>query len=117
MPTTLPRDLALSTLSVARTLLEEVGARLVAMAREGTATASAKSGPDLVTAADRLSEATITAEIARAFPEHRVLAEEGTVLGPADSPWIWHLDPLDGTANFHRGLPHWAISLGLSHGE
>jgi myo-inositol-1(or 4)-monophosphatase len=117
MPTTLPRELALSTLSVARTLLEDVGGALMAMAREGAATASEKPGVDLVTAADRFSEATITAEIARAFPQHRVLAEEGTVLGPADSPWTWHLDPLDGTANFHRGLAHWAISLGLSHGE
>ncbi len=112
----LPRDLALPTLSVARTLVEDVGRDLVAMA--GTlGRATDKGGVDLVTAADRHSEARITAELAKAFPHHRVLGEEGTVLGPEDSPWAWHIDPLDGTANYHRGLPYWAISLGLSFAE
>ncbi len=115
--TRLPDELAIATLRIVRDLAVETGAQILALgdaARIGTAKGD---GPDLVTKADAFSEAAISAALARHFPEHRIAGEEGTQLGPADSPWTWHIDPLDGTGNYSRGLPHWAISIGLAHGD
>ncbi len=71
---------------------------------------ASKGRNDLVTAADRDSEAAIINEILRRFPQHRILAEEGGVLaGTAEYEWV--IDPLDGTTNFTRGLPNFCISI------
>jgi fructose-1,6-bisphosphatase/inositol monophosphatase family enzyme len=109
----LPPDLAIGTLRIARDLVAGVGGQLLAMSSTLRASSS-KEGVDVVTAADGFSEQALTAALAQHFPDHRIAAEEGTRLGPAASPWCWHLDPLDGTANYSRGIPHWAISLGLA---
>ena len=109
----LPPDLALGTLRIVRELLNDVGGQMQAMAST-LRTATSKGGVDVVTQADHFSEQAITSALAKHFPDHRIAGEEGTRLGPADSPWCWHLDPLDGTANYSRGIPHWAISLGLA---
>ena len=112
----LPPELALGTLTLIRQLATDVGAQMQAMA--GTLRAStSKGGVDLVTGADRFSEQAVTSALARHFPDHRIAGEEGTRLGPAGSSWCWHIDPLDGTANFSRGIPYWSISIGLSHGD
>jgi myo-inositol-1(or 4)-monophosphatase len=71
-----------------------------------------KSEVDLVTAADRDAEALLVDGLARAFPGHRVVAEESGERG-ADSDRVWYVDPLDGTTNFVHGIPHFAVSLGL----
>jgi myo-inositol-1(or 4)-monophosphatase len=112
----LPAELAVATLKIVRDLAGEVGARMVAMGDTLRASTS-KSGVDVVTAADKFSEEALSTALARHFPEHRIAGEEGTRLGPPDSPWVWHIDPLDGTANYSRGIPHWAISIGLAHGD
>jgi myo-inositol-1(or 4)-monophosphatase len=115
----LPPDLALSTLHHARTLARRVGQELVDLGDRLRATSDKGTGGsvDLVTLADTHSERALTTELANLFPGHRINAEEGTRLGPADSPWVWHIDPLDGTGNYSRGLPYWALSLGLAHGD
>jgi myo-inositol-1(or 4)-monophosphatase len=109
----LPSELAHGTLHLARSIVVEVGTQLLTMSHTLRATTD-KGGVDVVTAADRLSESAITTALAKHFPTHRIAGEEGTRLGPANSPWTWHLDPLDGTANYSRGIPYWSISLGLS---
>ncbi len=116
MPPRLPPALALETLSAVGSLLIDTGA-LIAAGGDGLRAQTPKDGVDLVTRADATAEAAIAPSLARQFPHHRVACEEGTVLGPEDSPWTWHLDPLDGTANYSRGIPYWAISLGLAHGR
>ena len=69
---------------------------------------------DIVTDADRASEALIAAAIRDRFPEHRLLAEEGaTGAKPGTSPYRWVVDPLDGTTNFAHRYPHFAVSVGL----
>jgi myo-inositol-1(or 4)-monophosphatase len=110
----LPAELALGTLTIVRDLAREVGERMVALAGS-LRSASAKGGVDVVTEADRYSEQTLCSALARHFPTHRIAGEEGTRLGPADSPWTWHIDPLDGTANYARGIPYWSLSIGLAH--
>jgi myo-inositol-1(or 4)-monophosphatase len=112
----LPSELAIGTLRTIRELATETGAQMVELAAT-LRTSTAKSGVDLVTQADHFSEAALTSRLATLFPDHRIAGEEGTRLGPADSPWIWHIDPLDGTANYSRAIPHWAISIGLAYLE
>lgn len=74
-----------------------------------------KGAVDLVTAADRESEAFIVRALADAFPEDLVVAEEGGGAGPAGADFVWYVDPLDGTTNFVHGLPHFAVSLGAAY--
>ncbi len=74
---------------------------------------------DPVTAADKAAQEYLTAEIAKRFPEHGVLGEEGTEEekeseAPAKDI-LWVLDPLDGTTNFINGLPVFASSIGVLH--
>lgn len=72
-----------------------------------------KKGPfDLVTNVDRASEALIIAAIRERFPDHGILAEEGGGV-QSDSPWLWVIDPLDGTNNFAHDFPYYCVSLGL----
>ena len=66
---------------------------------------------DLVTEADRESEAAIIEVIHRAFPTHAILAEEsGASAHQSDHRWI--IDPLDGTTNFAHGYPQFCVSIG-----
>ncbi len=99
-----------------RTLGRRVADQLLAMQRELAGTTVSKGGVDVVTAADTLAERLITEALSQTYPQHRIAGEEGTRLGPADSPWCWHIDPLDGTCNYSRGLPYWMVSIGLSYG-
>lgn len=68
----------------------------------------AKGLRDYVTAADAAVERLIRDRIAAAFPEDGFLGEEG---GGAVAPLLWVVDPIDGTSNFARGLPHFCVSI------
>jgi len=74
-----------------------------------------KGEADLVTAADRASEALILERLGAEFPEHAVVAEEGgeSAGSGAGAEYRWYVDPLDGTTNYAHGLPFFAVSLGL----
>ena len=71
---------------------------------------STKGARDLVTEADTASERIIGDTIAKAFPDHSILAEEGG-LNRGDSKYRWLVDPLDGTINFAHGLNIFAVSI------
>ncbi len=71
-----------------------------------------KGDVDLVTKADRLSEESIVSIIRNTYPDHQILAEEGTnQAGTSDFRWI--IDPLDGTTNYAHAFPCFAVSVGL----
>ena len=72
-----------------------------------------RAGSAPVTEADRRVEALLQEELARRFPDHAVVGEEGAGKGSAASSLTWALDPLDGTMNFLNGLPVYASSIGL----
>lgn len=77
----------------------------------------ARKGPrDLVTAADRDAEALIARRLREAFPDHGLLAEEGSGTDHGDGP-VWVVDPLDGTTNFLHGHPFFCVSVGLLEGD
>lgn len=67
---------------------------------------------DLVTEADRASEALIVERLEKQFPTHSIVAEEGGGQTVA-SEYRWYVDPLDGTTNFAHGFPAFNVSMGL----
>lgn len=71
---------------------------------------------DLVTEADRASEALITERLRKRFPNHGIVAEEGA-RHETSSGYCWYVDPLDGTTNFAHGFPMYCVSLGLALNE
>jgi len=64
-----------------------------------------------VTRADREAEEAIKAVLGLAFPDWGFLGEESGAEGPQETRWI--IDPIDGTKNFIRGVPVWAVLIGL----
>lgn len=69
-----------------------------------------------VTEADRAAEACIVSRLREAFPDHGIVAEEGSGAPGEDGP-CWYVDPLDGTTNFVHRLPWFAVSIALAEGE
>jgi myo-inositol-1(or 4)-monophosphatase len=72
-----------------------------------------KGEVDLVTEADRASEKLIVERLRARWPEHGIVAEEGTRSG-IDAEYRWYVDPLDGTTNFAHGYPVFCISIALA---
>ncbi len=88
----------------------EAGALLLAVIGSALEVREKGSHGDLVTAADRASEALIVERIRRAFPNSSVLAEEGSAYrGSGADRWI--VDPLDGTTNYAHGYPLFCVSI------
>jgi histidinol-phosphatase len=77
--------------------------------------------PDLtpVSDADTAVEHALRATLARTRPRDGVLGEEFGVTeaaaGPGSRQWV--IDPIDGTANFVRGVPIWATLIALMEGD
>ncbi|MBI4201534.1 MAG: inositol monophosphatase [Chloroflexi bacterium] len=72
-----------------------------------------KGHADPVTEADRASEKLLMDGIRARFPSHAILSEETPETSNAGSPYLWVLDPLDGTTNFLNRFPLWAVSIGV----
>lgn len=49
--------------------------------------------------------------IHRHFPDHAILGEEGSIA--SEHAFEWVIDPIDGTANYTRGLPYWCCSIAV----
>ena len=75
---------------------------------------SIKGPGDFVTASDKKVEKILIEELQKARPNYSILSEE---IGQIDNDesFRWIIDPIDGTANFLHGIPHFAISVGLEH--
>ncbi len=67
---------------------------------------------DPVTIFDRRSEQVLVGMLQKEFPQYGFLSEEGVDV-EGDSPCRWVVDPLDGTNNFLRGVPQFAVSIAL----
>lgn len=81
------------------------------MNRLGSLDVVEKQRHDYVSEVDRLAEAEIVRELRRAFPRDALLAEESGAVG--NGARVWTIDPLDGTNNYLRGLPHFCVSIAL----
>ncbi|MBI2470999.1 MAG: inositol monophosphatase [Planctomycetes bacterium] len=71
-----------------------------------------KAKNDFVTEVDKKSEEIIKGHIRSHFCDHDILAEESPKTRN-DSPFLWIVDPLDGTLNYIHGLPAFAVSIAL----
>lgn len=71
---------------------------------------------DVVTIADKESEAAIIDYVHRYFPSHGIISEESGREND-DREWRWVIDPLDGTTNFAMGLPPFCVSIALEHNK
>jgi len=79
-------------------------------------TVSTKGPKDFVSEVDREAERQIVETLLSAYPEHAILAEEGTAKGAnASAENVWIIDPLDGTTNFLHGFPQYCVSIALAH--
>jgi myo-inositol-1(or 4)-monophosphatase len=73
---------------------------------------------DFVSEVDRQAEAEIVRELRRAYPDHAILGEETGASGKTGARFTWAVDPLDGTHNYLRGIPQFAVSIAqLDRGE
>jgi len=79
----------------------------------GRVTIEYKGEVDLVTEADRASEKLIVERLRTRWPEHGIVAEEGT-RRETDAEYRWYVDPLDGTTNFAHGYPVFCVSIALA---
>jgi myo-inositol-1(or 4)-monophosphatase len=70
-----------------------------------------KKANDYVTEVDRVIEEMIVNEIRASLPDHKFLGEEFGESGRKESEYEWIIDPIDGTTNFIRGIPHFAVSI------
>ena len=109
--------MTMRALDVAVSAAEEAGALLVEyFGALDPADVEEKAKNDMVSRADREAEQVLKHAILAAYPHDRFLGEEtGATEGAADAP-AWIVDPLDGTANFIRGFPHWAVSVARTAG-
>lgn len=81
------------------------GAHVVRAALDLPRVVTLKGSFDLVTNTDRESEAAILSVLNAERPDDAVLGEEGGVSGPVSSPFLWTLDPVDGTTKCVRSSP------------
>ncbi|WMN58335.1 inositol-1-monophosphatase [Pseudoalteromonas xiamenensis] len=75
--------------------------------------ASQKGSNDFVTNVDKDAEAVIRETILKAYPNHSIVGEELGQIEGTDADYLWVIDPLDGTTNFIKGIPHFAVSIAL----
>jgi len=104
-----PTDL----LEIARDVAGEAAALVRERAAGAVSVAATKSSPtDVVTEADRATEALIRERILAVRPGDRFLGEEGGQDAAGDETGVrWVVDPIDGTVNFLYGIPRYAVSV------
>lgn len=100
-------------LDIAVEIASEAGALLAELSKTPREI-SYKRKSDIVTDADRRSEAMIIERIRRYFPDHAIVAEEGGGK-ETSSDYCWYVDPLDGTTNFAHGFPVYCVTLALAY--
>ncbi|WP_239479931.1 inositol monophosphatase family protein [Actibacterium sp. 188UL27-1] len=89
----------------------------VASRQLGGLTITEKTRGDFVSNADLQAEKVIFDHLMRHFPDYGWLGEETQERASGQDGLRWIVDPLDGTTNFLKGLPHWAVSIALFQGD
>jgi len=119
-PCSMPKPIPLPTSATgksARAVIRECGkvAGQIMRDRFGHSTVTAVKGRgDVVTETDTAVEKAVMAILRQEFPTHAVLSEESAA-DVRSFGWMWVMDPVDGTKNFSRGLPHFAFNIALCH--
>jgi len=102
-------------LSIAESAAEQGGKRLLSIFRRGRFTIRRKYDyvGSIVTNADIESEKLILAKIRGSGIRSTVASEEKGRVSYGDNRIVWTVDPLDGTFNFAKRIPHFAVSIGV----
>lgn len=104
-------------LRLAQNIALEAGELALTRRAEGVRVAAAKSSPeDVVTDADRETEALIRRRLADARPHDGFFGEESDATG-GTSGLTWVVDPIDGTVNYLYGIPAWGVSIAVVEGD
>ncbi|PIJ52321.1 inositol monophosphatase [Erwinia sp. OLTSP20] len=74
---------------------------------------SQKGSNDFVTNVDHEAERQIIEVIRKSYPQHTIITEESGELPAEDQDIQWVIDPLDGTTNFIKRLPHFSVSIAV----
>ena len=98
----------MNRLEFSRNLAREAGR--LAHSKFGQSATSMKGRHDVVTAMDREVERFIRKAITARYPGDTIIGEEEGGGGATER--IWLIDPIDGTANYARGIPHYCVSIG-----
>ncbi len=102
-------------LSAAKSIAREAGAMALDFFRDISALdIKSKGAQDMVSNADLEVETFVRARIADQFPDDGIVGEEHENVA-SQSGWTWVIDPIDGTANFVRGIPQWCVILACVH--
>jgi len=99
-------------LNVARQLILQAADRLTELAKQPL-TRERKHDASLVTNADHEVDRLIRDGLRAAFPDHAVLTEESGLHRAPESPFVWAVDPLDGTRAYAKGIPGFSVMIGL----
>ena len=104
-------------LNFAKNVVQKAGKHIVKMRTEFQIDVLYKNLGELVTSADFASDQIIRDAISSRYPHHRILSEEDLTIEcnkeSFDGP-LWIVDPLDGTVNFAKGLPNFAVSVAFA---
>ena len=101
-------------LDISRTIVRRAGVMALQYWKTGIGV-EVKPDASPVTIADRECERLIASSLEEAFPADGLLGEEGSSK-PSRSGRRWIIDPIDGTRDFVRGDPAWAVLIGLEEG-
>lgn len=102
-----------SEMQVLLNAIQEAGQAVIQARHEGF-TSSYKINNDPLTTADLLSNQILKDRLLNAFPTDGWLSEETTDnLDRLNYKRIWIVDPIDGTREFIKGIPEYAVSVAL----
>ena len=113
----------MSYLAVAKRIAKEAGDMIKKHLNDNLVIEEKGSGHDIVTEIDRASEQLIRKRITEYFPDHGILGEEESyenkqfheqkIIDLKNSPFLWVVDPIDGTNNFVQKIPGFVVSIAL----
>ncbi len=100
----------------AKNAIREAGRKIIDSFDEVLNIQTKSNVNDLVTNMDKQIEKFFVEEISKAYPDHRVLGEEGYGDRVKDMDGtVWIIDPIDGTMNFVHQQRNFAVSIGVYH--
>ncbi len=98
-------------LLAAQAVAREAGAKARRRFLDRSFAVAFKGPQDYLTEVDGETEAFIAERLALVFPDDGFIGEESSARPAGAGGAVWVVDPIDGTANFARGVPHLCVSI------
>ena len=104
-------------LLAAQAVAREAGALARRRFLDRSFTVGFKGPQDYLTEVDSETEALIAERLLQVFPSDGFIGEESKARPAGEGGAVWVVDPIDGTANFARGVPHFCVSIACVAGR